>query len=113
MNKMIFIAIFLISVLISSISQALLKHSAQKNRSGLKQYLNPLTMFAYALFGACTLIVIICYKYIPLSLGLVLESTGYIYVTAISAIALKEKITIKKIMGNILIVFGIILFAIS
>lgn len=115
MNSVIYIAIFIASVFTSSVSQALLKKGANatKDKSFLKQYLNPTIIIAYALFFICTLITVFCYRVLPLSLGMVLESLGYIFVTTISVVALKEKLTRRKILGNVLIVAGVIVFALA
>lgn len=115
MNSVIYIAIFIASVFASSVSQGLLKKSANttKDKSVLKQYMNPLVIVAYLLFLGCTLVTVFCYRVIPLSLGLVLESLGYIFVTTISVVALKEKLTRRKVIGNVLIVAGVILFALA
>ena len=58
MNKvLIFSCVFLVSVLISSASQILLKKSADKDYdSPLKEYLNPLVITAYAMFFCSMLI---------------------------------------------------------
>lgn len=72
--------ILLTGTFISAISQVLLKKSAlKKYDSVLREYLNPEVFFAYLLFVIATLMSIIAYKGIPLSMGPLLEATGYIY----------------------------------
>jgi drug/metabolite transporter (DMT)-like permease len=44
-------------------------------------------------------------------MGPVLESTGYIYVGILGMLILKEKISRRKIIGNLLIVGGILIYA--
>jgi drug/metabolite transporter (DMT)-like permease len=53
------------------------------------------------------------YRGTPLSLGTVLEATGYIYVTVFGVTIFKEKINIKKILALILIISGIAVFALA
>lgn len=115
MNNIFYIALFVLSVFASSVSQALLKRGANatKGKSVWRQYLNPLVLGAYALFFGCTLVTVFCYRVVPLSLGMVLESLGYIFVTTISVVALKEKVTPRKIVGNVLIVAGVVVFALA
>lgn len=109
----IYILIFLLSVLLSSISQILLKKSAKKTyRNKIEEYINPLVIFSYSLFFLCTLITMIAYKKVPLSLGPILESTGYIYVSVFSMIFLKEKISKDKVIGMTFIIAGVIIFSI-
>ena len=64
---------FLLGVLISAISQVLLKKSAMKNHdSTAGEYFNPFVILAYVLFAGATLLSVIAYQRIPLSMGAVL-----------------------------------------
>ena len=113
MDDLIYICIYIFAVFISSVSQILLKKSAVKERQNwLIEYLNPMVIFAYFLFFSSTLITIISYKVLPLSLGPVLESSGYLFVMVLSLIFLKEKFSKRKIVGITLIVIGITVFTI-
>lgn len=114
MNKEIrFILLFIFSVFISSISQILLKKSANKTYTNkFKEYLNLRVTIAYMIFFISTLITVYSYKFVPLSLGPILESTGYIFVSVFGVIFLNENIKRKKLLGMILIIFGVILFSI-
>ena len=101
MNNYIYVGIFLISVLVSSVSQILLKISAGKTYdSKIKEYLNALVIIAYGLFFLSTVVTVLAYKYVDLSLGPVLEATGYIWVTLLGYLILKEKVSRKKLMGE-------------
>ncbi len=109
---LIFSGVFLCSVLISSISQILLKKSADKTYdSRLKEYLNPLVIIAYAMFFCSMMITMYCYKYVDVSAGPIFESAGYIFVGVLGYIFLKEKFTAKKIIGMLLILLGIVIFS--
>jgi len=113
MNNWKYICIYIFAVFISSVSQILLKKSALKERqSWLLEYLNPIVILAYGLFFSSTLITIISYKVLPLSLGPVLESSGYLFVMVLSIFFLKEKVSKNRIIGIILIVIGITIFTI-
>lgn len=104
--------VLLFGVFISAISQTMLKKAAMKKYdSVIAEYLNPMVIFAYVLFVGTTFLSIISYKVIPLSMGPVLESTGYFYVTIFGAKFFGEKITIKKIMALLLIFFGILIYS--
>lgn len=108
-----YVIVFLVSVLISSISQVVLKTSAkQEHDNKLKEYLNPRVLFSYAMFFGATLLTTIAYRGVPLSLGPVLEATGYVYVAILGKLVLKEKFTVKKVIGNILIIVGILVCSI-
>lgn len=106
-----YIVLFLSAVFVSSVSQIMLKKSANKSyESKVKEYMNPWVIIAYGLFFGATLITVIAYKYIPLSLGPILESSGYFFVTILGMIFLKEKVGKKKAIGLLIILLGIIVF---
>lgn len=115
MNELfLFSCIFVLSVLISSISQVMLKKSANKTYdSKIKEYLNPLVIIAYVMFFGATLITMFAYKVVPLSFGPILESSGYIFVAVLGFIFLKERFTAKQIIGMVLILAGIALFSLG
>jgi len=110
MNKTVYICIFLASVFISAISQIVLKRAANlKYKNKIAEYMNARVITAYSLFFISSLMTVFAYKGVPLTLGPILESTGYIYVAILSVIFLKEKATKKKIIGNVLIIFGVVI----
>lgn len=114
MNKiLIYSGIYLLGVVVSSIAQILLKKSANlKKESKLKEYLNFKTIFAYGIFFGATFCTLLAYKYVPLSMGVILNSTEYIFVAILSYFLLKEKISKKKLIGLITIIIGVVIFSI-
>ena len=105
------IAVFLGSVLVASISQIMLKKSADKKYDRwIDEYLNFRVIFAYGLFFLSSLLTVYAYKFVPLSLGPVLEASGYIFVSVMGYFSLKEKIGRKKLLGLIVIIAGIVIF---
>lgn len=108
---MIYILVFLLSVLVSSLSQILLKKSADKQyKDIISEYLNLKVISAYLLFFLSTIITVVAYKHVSLSMGAILEASGYIFVTILGRIFLKEKITRRKITGLSVILLGLIVF---
>ena len=108
-----YIFIFLTASLISAFSQILLKTAAGKQyKSWIYEYLNPRVIIAYGIFFLATLITVYCYKVIPLSVGAMLESSGYVFVTVLGYIILKEKVSKQKIFGMALVILGVIIVAI-
>lgn len=96
--------------MISSVSQVILKTSANKEYTNIiKEYLNLRVVLAYGMFFASTIITVIAYKYVPLSLGPVLESSGYVFVAILSYFILKERLTKKQLLGMVLIVAGVLI----
>ena len=104
--------IFLLSVFIASVSQILLKKSANKNHANeWREYLNKYVITAYFIFFISTILTIIAYKGIELKYGQIIESFGYIFILIMSKIFLDEKFTRNKLFGIFLIIIGIFVFS--
>ena len=91
MNKtvLIYSCVLLIGVLVSAISQVLLKKAAMKHyENHLKEYLNPMVIFAYAMFVGTTFLSIIGVK------------------------IFHERLNKKKIIALFFIVGGIIIYSV-
>lgn len=108
--RAMYVVIFLLSVFISAISQTLLKLSAERRYpSKIKEYVNGRVVAAYTLFFASSLLTVLAYRGVPLSTGSVLETTGYIWVTILGKFVLGEKVNARKMLGLVVIVFGVLL----
>lgn len=108
-----YIIIYMVSVFVASVSQVMLKKAAMKKHDNfLAEYLNPLVIFAYLLFFGTTLASVIAYKVLPISLGPVLEATSYLYVTLFGVAIFKERINRRKLLALLLIIIGIVVFAV-
>lgn len=106
--------IMLLDIFISAISQVMLKKAAQKKYANVvEEYLNPLVIFAYGLFFVATLLTIIAYKVVPLSMGPILECTAYFYITIFGIKIFKEKINKRKYIALAIIIVGIVIFSLS
>lgn len=104
--------VMLLDVFISSISQVMLKKAAEKEyKSFFDEYLNPLVFFAYVIFVVATFLTIFAYKVVPLSMGPILDATGYIYVTIFGVKIFHEKINKKRFISLALIIVGIIIYS--
>ena len=104
--------ILLLGVFLSSVSQVMLKKAALRTyETKLREYLNPLVISAYMIFFGTTFLSIYAYKGIPLSMGPVLESTSYLYVTFFSVTIFHEKLKRKKVLALILILAGIFIYS--
>ena len=99
MKACYYAVLLLCGVFISAISQVLLKKAAQRQYSSpLREYMNPLVIFAYMMFVGTTFLSILAYHGLPLSMGPVLEATSYIYVTFFGVTIFKEKIDRKSVV---------------
>lgn len=104
--------IFLFGVFISSVAQVLLKKSAVKEyRASWQEYLNPLVMGAYFLLAVAALLSVVAYQGIPMSMGPVLEASGYIYVAYFGARLFKEKISRQRIAALGMVIAGIFVYS--
>ena len=113
-DLLVYSSVLLLGVFIAAVSQVMLKKEAMKEHSSAsKEYLNPLVIFAYVLFVGTTFLSIIAYKVVPLSMGPVLESTSYLWITLFGVIIFREKITKRRLLALVLIVTGTIIFSLS
>lgn len=114
MNKLLIYSLIHFSgVLISAISQILLKTSAKKHYdSVIKEYLNPYVICGYGLFFGTTLITLVSLKVIPLSLSSIITATTYIITPLLSYFILKEKMTKKQLIGMVVIIIGVIVYTV-
>lgn len=113
-REVLFSLIFIFGVFISAISQIILKKAAQKEYPNkIREYLNVRVIFAYIIFFGATLCTVWAYTVIPLSLGPILESSGYLFVAVLSWLFLKEKISWKKMIGFGIIITGIIVYSVN
>ena len=104
------VLIYLITPLISAASQLMLKRAAdQPAYTGIRFYLNPLVIVAYGLFFGCMLLNVYALQTLDLTVASVLEASGFLYVMVLGRLFLREKITARKLVGNALIIAGIVI----
>ena len=107
----IFFLVMIFVELLASVSQVLLKKSAQKEYpSRIREYLNVLVFGGYGLLVLSMIIGIFCYKHLGYMGTVILEPVAYILVMFLSRLVFGEKITTGKIIGMCLIIGGIIVF---
>ena len=112
-NELIYIVILLLSFFIASLSQVLLKKSANKTyKHWIFEFVNPLVVIAYIIFFLTTLATIVSYTVLPLSYGPVFEASSYVYVTIWGTFFFKEKITVRKSISILLIILGIVIYSV-
>ena len=103
--------LLMLSVFVASCSQILLKKSAEKKYSSvIKEYLNWRVIVGYGMMFVSTILTIFAFKGLNYKEGPIIEALGYIFVMVLSRIFLKEKITKNKVIGNSLILLGIVIF---
>ncbi len=103
--------IIIATAFFSALSQILLNVSAGKTyKNRIFEYLNPYVITSYGILFLVLMVNTYCMRYIPLKNAHAVAASTYVFVLILSRIFLKEKVTIKKIVGNIIIVLGIIIF---
>ena len=106
-----YLLIGFLSVFVSCVSQTVLKKAALKeHKSVIEEYLNFPVIAAYSMFFGSTLLTMLAYKKLPLSMSPAFESSSYIFVTVFGVTMFKEKLTKKKLVALVLILSGIIIF---
>ena len=110
MNRM-FMLLMLAGTFFTAISQVLLKQSANKKYSNpLLEYLNWRVIVAYGIFFGVLLLNTWCYTKVDMRYGPVIDTAAYVFVLLLSHFILKEEITKGKIIGNLIIIAGIIIY---
>ncbi len=103
--------ILLLSVLIASFSQILLKKSAEKTYSSLlREYMNFYVICGYGMMFLSMFLTIIAYAGMEFTNVQIVEATGYVMVLVLSYFFFKEKITKRKVLGMIFIFAGIAVY---
>ena len=106
-----YMLLLVLSVVVASLSQILLKKSAEKSyQSLLREYLNPWVISGDGLMVVSTLLTVGGYAGLEYKNGAVIESLGFVLVMLLSRLFFREKITKKKLIGNALILLGIAVF---
>ena len=113
MNR-VFMLIMLSMTFFTAFSQVLLKQSASKeHKSPLKEYLNWRVILAYAIFFGVLLVNTYAYTKVEMKYGPVLDTLSYVFVLLLSYGILKEKITKGKLIGNVIIIIGIVVYTLG
>ncbi|MDD2972475.1 MAG: multidrug ABC transporter [Lachnospiraceae bacterium] len=111
MSTAFYYGLILISVLVASFSQILLKKSAlKKHASFIREYLNPLVIIGYGMLFVSMIMTTFAYGGVEFKIVPVMESIGYIVVMILSLLFFREKITRQKAIGTLLILAGVIIF---
>lgn len=111
MNISIFYLFMLTAVMLASFAQILLKKGAmKKHKSIFFEYLNPHVICGYGIMMVGMLLNILAYRKVEYKNGPVIESLGFLFVMILSWFFFREKITKKKVIGNLIILAGILIF---
>ena len=105
------ILILILSVIIASFAEILLKKSAAKNYgSPIREYLNVYVICGYGMMFLSMFITVLAYRGLDFSNVPVIESLGYVVVMLLSYLFFKERITKRKLLGMAVILLGIFVY---
>ena len=103
------VLLMLAAALLAAVSQILLKKSAQKeHKSWIFEYLNVYVVSGYVLLAGSLFLNVWAYQEIEYRYGQAINAVSYVFVLFLSRLFLGEKITPKKLIGNLVIIVGIL-----
>ena len=106
-----FLLLALLSVVIASFSQVMLKLGAGKiYNSKIREYLNVYVITGYGMLFVSMVITIVAYSHLSYLSVPVVEAVGYVLVPVLSYFIFKEKLTKRKILGILFILAGIVIY---
>ncbi len=102
----------LFAVFLTAIGQLLLKTGAQNGDKGspAKLFFNVYTLAGYFLFIIVTFMNVYVYKYLPLKFGVIFLPFTFIFVSLLSYLFLKERLSRTQKRGALVIICGVVLF---
>ncbi len=110
MNNM-FLWLALLSVVIASFSQVMLKLGAGKTyNSKIREYLNIYVITGYGMLFVSMVLTIVAYSHLSYLSVPVVEAVGYVLVPILSYFIFKEKLTKRKLLGILFILVGIMVY---
>lgn len=110
MNKL-FLLLALLSVVIASFSQVMLKLGAGKIYSSkIREYLNFYVITGYGMLFVSMVLTIVAYSHLSYLSVPVVEAVGYVLVPVLSYFIFKEKLTKRKLLGIACILIGIVIY---
>ena len=107
----IFMLIMFVCTFFSAISQVLLKQSAQKTyEKPIQEYLNWRVIIAYGIFFGVLLANTYAYTQVDMKYGPVIDTFTYVFVLLLSVFVLKEKASRGRLIGNLIIIAGVVVY---
>ena len=102
-----------VAAFMNAVSQILLKKSANETigKNFLQKLLNQKVVIAYVIFVLVFLVNLYAYRGVNFKYGGAIQSIGQVFVLALSVIFCNEKLSKGRIVGNILIICGVILYS--
>jgi multidrug transporter EmrE-like cation transporter len=95
----------------TAISQVLMKQSAQmEHKSWIYEYLNWRVILAYGIAFIVLMVNTYAYTEVDIKYASIIDSFSYVNVMVFSYLLLKEKFTKQQLIGNLVIIAGILIY---
>ena len=107
---MIYYLFAMLAIVLTGVSQTLLKLGARNAKTALGVYLNPATLTGYFVLLIVTICGVFALQGLDLKLFYALASLNYVIVVILSGIVLKEGLSRNKVVAVCLIVVGVVVF---
>ena len=105
-----FLLMFL-GTLLTAISQVLLKTSSGKTyKSWIYEYLNWRVILSYSLFVVVLAMNTWAFTKVQMKYGTIIDAFSYVFVMILSVVLLREKISRGRLIGNLIIIAGILIY---
>lgn len=96
---------------LTAVSQLFLKQSANRpHKNVLFEYLNWRVLLSYGIFFGVLLLNTYAYTKVDLKYGAVIDTLSYVFVMLLSALLLREHFSRGKVIGNLLIMAGVLVY---
>lgn len=107
----VFLLVALLSVVIASFSQVMLKLGAGKIYSSkIREYLNFYVISGYGMLFVSMVLTIVAYSHLSYLSVPVVEAVGYVLVPVLSYFIFREKLSKRKVLGIAFILLGIVIY---
>ena len=107
----IYLIILFVATFFSAGSQVLLKQSARREYDKwIYEYLNWRVITAYAIAFGVLFINTWAFTKVDMRYGSVIDTFTYVFVMLLSFFLLKEKFNAKQLLGNLLIICGVLVY---
>lgn len=106
-----YMLILFVTTFFTAFSQVLMKQSAQQeHKSWIYEYLNWRVILAYGIIFTVLMVNTYAYTEVEIKYASIIDSFSYVNVMLFSYLLLKEKFTKRQLIGNLVIIAGILVY---
>lgn len=110
MNRVYMLLMFA-GTFFTAVSQVLLKQSANRQwSSAIREYLNWRVILSYFIFFCVLILNTYAFTKVEMKYGTVIDAFSYVFVMLLSYFLLHEKFTRGRVIGNLIIITGIVIY---